>query len=54
MLLARSGSTCVVMCDSRQSFSDFVVDVVVVVDVFCLELRQQIGGGAGFFTCFSS
>ena len=42
---SRSRSTCVVMC---QSFSGFVVVVVVVVDVFCLQLRQQIRGGAGF------
>ena len=48
MLLARSRWTCVVMCDARQSFSGFVVVVVVVVDVFCLALRQQIGGGARF------
>ena len=34
MLLARLRSLCVVMCDARQSFSGFVVVVVVVVNAF--------------------
>ena len=35
------------MCNARKSFLGFVVVVVVVVDVFGCEFRQQIDGGAG-------